>query len=290
MTVRTDEAVARVRATFETYEGEWDRLRKDIAGRVSFEIHRGFLDEYLTYGARVLEVGAGPGIFTQHLARRGALVTVTDLSPAQLADNRRRCLEAGVADAVAEWRVADIRDLSGFADGGFDLTLAYGGPISYVFEDAPVAIAELLRVTRPGGVVLASVMSTLGAYRYFVRAVVDEIAQHGSAAVTAYLRTGDLRPTQPTGHVCQMYRSDQIPPLVAQAGGQVTAMSASNWASLGDIDVLTRLEAVPAAWAVFLDDEIWACRQPGALDGGTHILFAAHHAGEGIKKPDEGEQ
>jgi ubiquinone/menaquinone biosynthesis C-methylase UbiE len=279
MATGTDEVIAQVRANFEAFDGEWDRLRKDVAGRVSFEIHRQFLDEHLTPGARVLEVGAGPGAFTQHLARAGARVTVTDLSPAQLAQNRQRTTEAGLADAVTEWQVADIRDLSGFADGAFDLTLAYGGPLSYVFEDAPIAVAELLRVTRRGGVVLASVMSTLGAYRYYIRGVVDDIARHGSDAITAVLRTGDLRPTQPTGHVCQMYRSDQVPPLVAQAGGEVIAMSASNWAALGDADALARLEAYPAAWTRFLDDEIWACRQPGALDGGTHILFAARRGG-----------
>lgn len=278
MTMRTDEVVARVRANFESFDGEWDRLRKDIAGRVSFEIHRRFLDEHLTPGARVLEIGAGPGTFTQHLARAGARVAVTDLSPAQLAENQRRTTEAGLANAVTEWRVADVRDLSAFADGAFDLTLAYGGPISYVFEDAPASLAELLRVTRPGGAVLGSVMSTLGAYRYYIRGVVDDIAQHGSDAMTTVLCTGDLRLTQPVGHVCQMYRSDQLPPLVAQASGEVTAMSASNWAALGDAEALARLEADPAAWSRFLDDETWACRQPGALDGGTHILFEARHA------------
>jgi ubiquinone/menaquinone biosynthesis C-methylase UbiE len=277
MPLDAGESVARVREVFDAFAGEWDRLRKDVAGRVSFEIHRRFLDEYLTPDARVLEVGAGPGTFTQHMALRGARLTVTDLSPVQLADNNRRMAEAGLDGAVEEFRVADVRDLSRWADGSFDLAVAYGGPLSYVFEDAPAALRELLRVTRPGGTVLASVMSTLGSYRYFMPDVADIIAEFGDDTNDAVLRTGDLRPVQPTGHVCTMYRAEQIPGLVAQAGGILAGMSASNWSSLADPQALARLEADPEHWARFLDNETWACRQPGCLNGGTHLIIAARH-------------
>ncbi|HEV2374512.1 MAG TPA: class I SAM-dependent methyltransferase [Streptosporangiaceae bacterium] len=274
---RADDSVARLRGVFDAFDGEWDRLRKDIPGRVSFEVHRRFLDEYLAPGADVLEIGAGPGVFTQYLVRRGAQVTVTDLSAVQLADNRRRIAEAGLTDAVTDFQVADVRDLSRWADGTFDLVVAYGGPLSYVFEDAPAALGDMLRVTRPGGAVVASVMSTLGSYRHLVPGVVDVIAEFGDDVNDTVLRTGDLRPIQPDGHVCLMYRSDQVASLVAESGGVLAAMSASNWASLGDTEALARLEADPAHWGRFLDNEAWACRQPGAVDGGTHLLFAARH-------------
>jgi ubiquinone/menaquinone biosynthesis C-methylase UbiE len=275
-----DDSVARVREVFDAFGGEWDRLRKDVAGRVSFEIHRRFLDEYLTPGARVLEAGAGPGTFTRHMAARGARLTVTDLSPAQLADRRRRIAEAGLGGVVEEFGVADVRDLSRWAGGSFDLAVAYGGPLSYVFEDAPAALRELLRVTRPGGTVIASVMSTLGSYRSFMPGVADIIADYGDDVGDAVLHTGDLRPVQPAGHVCMMYRAEQIPGLVAQAGGTLAGMSASNWSSLGDSQALARLEADPAHWARFLDNETWACRQPGCLNGGTHLILAIRHHGE----------
>jgi ubiquinone/menaquinone biosynthesis C-methylase UbiE len=277
MASAADDSVARVREVFDSFGQEWERLRRDIAGRVSFEVHRRFLDEHLTPGARVLEIGAGPGIFTQHMALRGARLTVTDLSPVQLADNRQRITAAGLGGAVAEFRVADVRDLSAWADGSFDLAVAYGGPLSYVFEDAPAALGELLRVIRADGAVLASVMSTLGSYRYFMTEVVDVIAEYGDDACDAILRTGDLRPTQPTGHTCMMYRAEQISGLVDAAGGVLAGMSASNWSSLSDPQAISRLEADPARWARFLDNEAWSCRQPGCLDGGTHLIFAARH-------------
>jgi ubiquinone/menaquinone biosynthesis C-methylase UbiE len=277
VTSAADDPVARVRDVFDKADGEWDRLRTSIAGRVSFEIHRRFLDEYLAAGARVLELGAGPGIFTQHLARRGARLTVTDLSPVQLADNQRRTAEAGLDGAIEEFAVADIRDLSRWADASFDVTVAYGGPLSYVFEDATSALRELLRVTRAAGTVVASVMSALGSHRYFMSEIADMVDMYGDDANDAVLRTGDLRPVQPTGHVCMMYRAEQIADLAGEAGGVVAGMSASNWSSLSDPQALARLEADPGHWARFLDNEAWACRQPGCLNGGTHLIFAARH-------------
>ena len=51
-------------------------------------------------------------------------------------------------------------------------------------------------------------------------------------------------------------------------------MSASNWASLGPEDVLIELEGDARRWDRFLANEVTNCAEPGALDGGTHILFA----------------
>ena len=107
--------------------------------------------------------------------------------------------------------------------------------------------------------------------------VAEFVARYGDDATDVLLRTGDLRPVQPTGHVCLMFRAEQIPGLVAEAGGELAAMSASNWSSLSESRALARLEADPAHWARFLDNEAWACRQPGCLNGGTHLIFAARH-------------
>lgn len=72
-----------------------------------------------------------------------------------------------------------------------------------------------------------------------------------------------------------MFRSRQIVDLVDRCGGQLLTMSASNWSSPGDPDALHLLEAEPARWSRFLDQEVSACAEPGAIDGGTHLLFAA---------------
>ena len=89
-------SVDAVRSYFDALaDGEWERLSADLPGRVSFEVHRRFLAQFVEPGMRVLEVGAGPGRFTIELASLGARVAVTDISPVQLDLNRRHVTEAG---------------------------------------------------------------------------------------------------------------------------------------------------------------------------------------------------
>ena len=62
-------------------EGEWDRLSAEPADEVKAHVHAHYLREFVHAGDHVLDIGAGPGRFTIELARRGASVTVADISP-----------------------------------------------------------------------------------------------------------------------------------------------------------------------------------------------------------------
>ncbi len=252
-------------------DAEWERLEKDINGRVSFEVHRQFLTRFISRGDRVLEVGAGPGRFTMELIDLGARVAVTDFSPVQLDLNRTRLASS---TSVESWEVLDVCDTSRYADGEFDAVVAYGGPLSYAFENIDEAMAGLFRVVRPGGVVVASVMSLLGTWRHLLEDVITVAETFGDDANDAILRTGDLRHIG-GAHVCQMFRASEITNLVRRCGGELLAMSASNWASLDKPEALAVLESDPDRWRRFLEHEVAACAEPGAVDGGTHLLFAA---------------
>lgn len=249
------------------------RLTKDIPGRVSFEVHRRFLSRFIKPGDRVLEIGAGTGRFTRVLAELGATVVVTDLSPVQLELNQEHLAGTPTEAAVESRQELDVCDTSQFESGMFDAVVAYGGPLSYAFEKDVTALEGLLRLVPRDGVVVASVMSTLGTWRAFLPGVVRAADVIGEDANDQVLRTGDLRLTGQE-HACRMYRSSEVVALVNAAGGRVEAHSGSNWASLGDTATLERLEADPDRWARFLEHEVDACER-GGVDGGTHIMFAA---------------
>jgi SAM-dependent methyltransferase len=274
-------SVGAVRAYFDLFaDGEWERLAASLPARVSFEIHRRFLGRFVAAGMRVLEVGAGPGRFTIELAALGARATVTDLSPVQLDLNARYVAAAGHTTAVESRAVLDVCDVTRYADGEFDAVVAYGGPLSYAFDRAGQALAGLLRITRPGGLVIASVMSTLGSYRHLLTGAVELADQYGDDLTDRILATDDLRQAQPPGsgqHTCRMFRSGEIEDLVTAAGGRIVAGAASNWASLGDPQALARLASDPARWERFLRNEAAMCQERGVWDGGTHFLFAATH-------------
>lgn len=258
--------------------GERDRLVADVVGRVSFEVHRRFLGRHVRAGDRVVEAGAGPGRFTIELAALGATVVVTDLSPVQLDLNATHVASTTAEDAVERRELLDVCDTSRYDDGEFDAVVAYGGPLSYAFEQTDDAVRGLLRVTRPGGTVVASVMSMLGTWRHHLDGVVDLAGRVGEDANDAVLRTGDLRHVPGAPHVCRMFRSRELHDVAAAAGGRVVDLSASGWASLSDAAALATLEADPDRWARFLDHEVAACAEPGAVDGGTHVLLALQHA------------
>ena len=164
-------------------------------------------------------------------------------------------------------------DTSRYASAEFDVVLAYGGPLSYAFERTDEALQGLRPITTPDGVVVASVMSTLGTWRHLLAGAVEVAATVGEDANDAVLRTGDLRHAG-VRHVCQMFRSREVEDLVTRCGGRMVASSASNWASLADPAALRVLESNPDRWRRFVDHEVAACAEPDALDGGTHILFA----------------
>jgi SAM-dependent methyltransferase len=98
-------------------------------------------------GERVLDVGVGPGLLAEDMARTvGAEghVAGIDLSEAMLEMARRRCAEL----AWTDFRVADATKLS-FADASFDALVS-----TQVYEyvaDMDGALAEASRVLRPGG-------------------------------------------------------------------------------------------------------------------------------------------
>jgi SAM-dependent methyltransferase len=268
-----DETSERIRSYFDRVgDVEWERLSSSWRGRINLEVHRRMAAAFVHPGDRVLEIGAGGGRLTIELAALGALVVVTDVSPVQLELNARHVAEAGYAPCIEDRFLLDVRDTERFADDAFDVVVAYGGPLSYVFEDADEALGGLLRI---GDRVLASVMSTLGSWRFFLPSIIDQVDTLGLDATDAIIETGDLRLEQGLSpHFCQMYRWSEVSALVERCGGTLLAASASNCASMTDEEQLERIGTDPEHWRRFVEHEIRACREPGALDGGSHIVFA----------------
>ncbi len=213
-------------------EDEWSRFDKDTVSRVSLEVHRRFLRRHVPEGADVLEIGAGPGRFTIELARMGARLVVTDVSPVQLALNERHVTEAGWEAAVDERRLLDVRDLSSVADARFDAVVAYGGPLSYAFDQAEACMGEMLRVVRPGGLVVASVMEAIGTLRILVRIIPMYAATGRLEDLKQVMATGDNR-LDTGSHPCRMFRWREIEAMIGRLPCALRGASASNFLVLG---------------------------------------------------------
>jgi 2-polyprenyl-3-methyl-5-hydroxy-6-metoxy-1,4-benzoquinol methylase len=259
----------------EVGEGEWNRFAEDDAAVVSLELHRRLLRRFVQPGMQVLDVGAGPGRFTIELAALGATVLVSDISATQLDLARQHIADAGFGVSILGYKRLDVCDLSSLDDQSFDVVVAYGGVVSYAFEDAVDAPTEMFRVVRPGGVVLGSVMSLAGNARRYLPSFPAAIDAIGVSAFDRFLATGDQRVLGGLGaHACRLFTSGQLSEVLAEAGGTTIAMSASGWLALADPEsVAAFLES--SLREPFLDWEERMCGERGAVDGGTHLLFAA---------------
>ena len=101
-------------------------------------------------GRRVLDAACGTGVVSVTAARLGAQVTGLDLTPELLERARENARIAGVE---IDWHEGDVEKLP-FGDATFDFVLSEFG---HIFAPRPeVAIGEMLRVLKPGGMIAFS--------------------------------------------------------------------------------------------------------------------------------------
>jgi ubiquinone/menaquinone biosynthesis C-methylase UbiE len=260
----------KVEAYYDAYgEKEWERLIKDPAGLVSFHIHQHFLQKYVKANNSVLELGAGAGRFTIELARLNSIVTVGDISQEQLKLNQKYVAQHKCESSIASRLQLDIIDLNLLPTEAFDVVVCYGGALSYVLEAAGTALEEMLRVLKPEGYFLLSVMSLIGTTNAHFEQIttmpnfpqiVDQVNDNG-------FLDGD--------HRLKMYRAKELRKLLENYNCEVVDMSASNYLSIKSQYRQQFLEQnllTTDCWTNFLQWELDFCAEDGCLDSGTHII------------------
>ncbi len=122
-------------------------------GHVEYTTTMTYIHKYLRPGMRVLEIGAGTGRYSRALAKEGYRVDAVEL----IEHNIRVFQTLLESDMQITLRQGDARDLSCYESDMFDLTLLLG-PMYHLYteEDKLAALGEAVRVTRPGGVVMAA--------------------------------------------------------------------------------------------------------------------------------------
>jgi ubiquinone/menaquinone biosynthesis C-methylase UbiE len=130
------------------YFRTWDTARPHPLARVYAKELSLALDRLEPKGKRVLDLGCGPGRFAIAFASSGARsVAAVDISPAVLAQTRRRAEEAHVVDRLA-LLAAEAEELP-YRDAAFDATSCMQ---TFVHFPRPEKSArEMFRVCRPGG-------------------------------------------------------------------------------------------------------------------------------------------
>ena len=108
-------------------------------------------------GRRILEAGAGSGRISLRLAILGARVAAIDTAPQAIKHIREIFQNEGVGADISEGSIYEIP----FPDGVFDVVWNAGVLEHFTPEEQTLALREMSRVCRPGGLVL-----TLNPYRF----------------------------------------------------------------------------------------------------------------------------
>ncbi|WP_051275063.1 class I SAM-dependent methyltransferase [Cellulomonas sp. URHD0024] len=123
---------------------QYERSAGRVAGRLHARAARDVAQLGLAAGARVLDVGTGPGLLPRLIADAcpELQVDAVDLAPEMIAR-----AQAVAGDRIA-FAVADVCALP-FPDATFDVVVS---TISlHHWDDPPTALREVRRVLRPGG-------------------------------------------------------------------------------------------------------------------------------------------
>jgi ubiquinone/menaquinone biosynthesis C-methylase UbiE len=100
-------------------------------------------------GDRVLEVGFGPGVTIQHLAKLAAAGHVAGVDPSrEMVEQARARNVIAIESGLADLRLGSVASLP-FADNSFDKALAINS--MQVWPDAAAGLKEMRRVLKAGG-------------------------------------------------------------------------------------------------------------------------------------------
>jgi ubiquinone/menaquinone biosynthesis C-methylase UbiE len=167
-----------------------------------------FVDFDSLKGKQVLEVGCGSGFAVQLFAEAGADTTARDLTEWAIETTRARLAAFGLEADVAQ---GDAENLE-FPDASFDLVFSWG--VIHHSSDMSKALAELVRVLKPGGRIVLMVYNRrslfYGVYKTLQHA--QPIAQRAGLHFEG-ARTGDVE-----GLVVRHFTQDELRRIVEGAG------------------------------------------------------------------------
>jgi SAM-dependent methyltransferase len=168
----------------------------------------------------------------------------------------------------------DVKALP-FRDASFDCAIALGAVLSHVGESAEDAAREMARVTRPGGLIIVSVLSQ---ENYYLPYVIEQARAYGIEAVSEAIVHGKPLPHE-SAIPWRGFTRVELETLAAAAGCIAVSMSASNvLATIEQLQLLEELEKDAELWQAFLRWEAELGKRPGNIERGAFIIAVLRKA------------
>lgn len=245
-----------------------DRFEKGFSLRN--DIPREFIKKHLRARDVVLDAGGGAGINAIMMAQRCRKVTLLDISPGMLELARANIQDAGLSEKI-DLVEGDITNLEQFGDAEFSFVVCLGGSLSYVLEQAPRAIQELVRVAKKQSILIIGCDAKYGFVKWM-------LGDHGEcqldpecrldAAIKVY-EASEYEPGE--GARAHLYIVAELTGLVQEAGCEILEM-ASTPTLVDSWDQSTYPESKRNGLKAL---ELKVCTIPELLGMGHHLFCVA---------------
>ncbi|NLC19741.1 MAG: class I SAM-dependent methyltransferase [Clostridiales bacterium] len=255
---------------------EWTRLERDGHGQLLYHVHLDILKRYIKKDYRVLEAGAGSGRFTKDLVNMCSELTVTDISSHQIEFNKSKMKELSLFDKVKSFHVIDVLDMGIFEDASFDCVVCIGGVINYLLDKEKDGVKEMLRVLKPGGILIVGAMSLIGSVLYYLEGVRYEKGLFGIDATRWILDTGiqdEEHYPVPSKHYVHMMKSSDMDALFADFPVTVLERSSAGLFTQAGDTAIENARQDKEFWQLLIEKEIAYTKLPGTLDCGMNIIY-----------------
>lgn len=146
----------------ETYDQEQFCSGVSLSRRKELALFSEKVPELFHGTERVLEIGAGTGIFTSIIARHSRQVVALDISGKMLAVLEQKCSEEGISNISPRVGNAEVIDL----DGPYDVVCSFSA-LAYL-NDLPAFLLRLSPHVQPGGK-LYFITARTSLFRFFTQ-------------------------------------------------------------------------------------------------------------------------
>ena len=242
-----------------------DQRTKSRHGSVEFLTNMKYIRQYVPQGAKILDVGAGTGVYSIALAIDGY-----DMHAIELVEHNIEVFHANLRECGAEIPVeqGNALDLGRFADESFDAVLLFG-PLYHLYtrEDKLTVLREARRVLKRNGHIFAAYcMNEATMIQYAFAGDGSKMME----CLTQGMLTADYKCISEPADLFEMVRLEDINGLNREAGLKRVKIIASD---LFSHYIQDRIDSFSnAVFQNYVRYHLTICERPDLIGATNHSL------------------